>query len=105
MSELFKGIMKGIEQATEHLEGKANGSKTTRLSFMPNITVRPTDIKTLRKRLGLSQQELAMLLDVGIDTVRKWEQGRNTPEGPSRRMLQALQMNGRPFVELFLQRA
>ena len=105
MSELFKGIMKGIEQATEHLEGKANGSKTTRLSFTPNIVVRPGDIKALRKKLELSQQELALLLDVGVDTVRKWEQGRNKPEGPSRRMLQAMQINGRPFVELFLQRA
>jgi DNA-binding transcriptional regulator YiaG len=32
-------------------------------------------IKTLRKKWGLSQQELATLLGVGIATVSRWERG------------------------------
>ena len=105
MSELFEGIITGIEQATKHLQGKANGTKTTRMAFVPNIVVKPSDIKKIRQNLGLTQGDLALLLGVGVDTVRKWEQGRNTPEGPSRRMLQALEMQGLGFVKLFLRRA
>lgn len=105
MSDFFKGVMQGIAEATDVVSGKANGSRTTRMTFRPNIDVSPGQIKSIRKKFDLSQADLAKLLDVGIDTVRKWEQGRNTPEGPSRRMLQAMQLRGQDFVDLFLKRA
>lgn len=39
----------------------------------------PRLIKALRKRLGLSQQQFAMLLGVSAMTVGSWEKGKNTP--------------------------
>ena len=38
------------------------------------------NIKTLRKSKGLSQQELAVKLDVVRQTVSKWEQGLSVPD-------------------------
>jgi len=35
----------------------------------------PTELKTLRARLGLSQRELARELGVATMTVARWEQG------------------------------
>lgn len=37
-------------------------------------------IKYFRKRRGLTQEELAEILDVSIGAVSKWESGQNTPE-------------------------
>ena len=36
-------------------------------------------LQELRKAAGLSQVELAQRSDTAIDTLRKWEQGRNLP--------------------------
>ncbi len=37
-------------------------------------------IKSLRKRAGLTQNELALRIGVGNKTVSKWEQGRGIPD-------------------------
>lgn len=37
------------------------------------------DIKELRAKYDYTQEDLARLLDVSIETVRKWEQGINNP--------------------------
>ena len=38
------------------------------------------NIKTIRKSKGLSQQELAVKLNIVRQTVSKWEQGRSVPD-------------------------
>ena len=38
------------------------------------------NIKAIRKSKGLSQQELAVKLNVVRQTVSKWEQGRSVPD-------------------------
>ncbi len=44
-------------------------------------------IRALRNRLGLTTMAFAIKLDVSVDTVRSWEQGKYTP---SRRLLSLL---------------
>jgi len=41
--------------------------------------MRPIEIKALRKRLGISQRELAKVLGCGDQTVQSWEQGTRHP--------------------------
>ena len=36
-------------------------------------------LREIRRRLGLSQEELARLLNVSCATVNRWEQGKNKP--------------------------
>src|SRR5512139_3573662 len=47
----------------------------------------PADIKAIRERLGKSQSEFALLIGVSVSTLRNWEQGRRSPEGPARALL------------------
>ncbi len=35
------------------------------------------DIRSIREQLGLRQAELARLLDLGANTISRWEAGRN----------------------------
>ncbi|MDR0642054.1 MAG: helix-turn-helix domain-containing protein [Treponema sp.] len=45
-------------------------------------------IKQIRQRSGLSQVMFAGSLGVSPKTVEAWENGRNKPEGASRRLLE-----------------
>lgn len=40
------------------------------------------DVKEFRHRLKMSQAQCAMVLEVNVETVKKWEQGRNQVPGP-----------------------
>ena len=41
------------------------------------------DVKAIRKRLGLSQEQFALRFGLDIDAVRNWEQGRCQPDKAS----------------------
>lgn len=50
------------------------------------LSLSPTDIKTARQRLGLTQQGLAEALRLGPNgerTIRRWEQGDIPVTGPA----------------------
>ena len=55
----------------------------------------PGLIRKLRTRLGVTQAELAALLDASTTTVSFWEQGRNRPTMASRAAMVALRKLGR----------
>lgn len=46
--------------------------------------------RRVRKRLGLSQAEFSARIDVSIDTIRNWEQGKRSPTGAAKALLKVL---------------
>jgi putative transcriptional regulator len=46
--------------------------------------------RRVRKRLGLSQAEFSRRIDVSIDTIRNWEQGKRCPTGAAKALLKIL---------------
>ena len=56
-------------------------------SIMQGLT---EDIKRIRQKTGLSQVIFAGSLGVSPKTVEAWENGRNKPEGDSRRLLEVI---------------
>lgn len=48
----------------------------------------PEQIKTVRRQLGLSQEELAHALGVSFATVNRWENGRTVPSKLARRQFE-----------------
>src|SRR5436190_11116701 len=44
-------------------------------------------VKTLRRALGLTQQEFAARYQIPLGTLRDWEQGRTEPDQPARAYL------------------
>jgi putative transcriptional regulator len=46
--------------------------------------------RRVRQRLGLSQAEFARRIDVSLDTIRNWEQGKRSPTGAARALLRLL---------------
>ena len=46
--------------------------------------------RRVRKRLGLSQAQLSERIDVSVETIRNWEQGRRYPTGAAKTLLKIL---------------
>ena len=42
-----------------------------------------SDVVALRKFVGLTQQKFAQAIGISVHTLRNWEQGKRTPEGPA----------------------
>jgi putative transcriptional regulator len=45
------------------------------------------DVVALRRFVGLTQQQFADALGISVHTLRNWEQGRRSPEGPALALL------------------
>ena len=46
--------------------------------------------RRIRKRLGLSQSEFSQRIEVSLDTIRNWEQGKRSPTGAAKALLKIL---------------
>jgi len=84
---VYESIMQGLTEAADYQQGKITAKKT-KLTIKPVTTFNTDDIKRIRKKTGLSQVMFAGSLGVSPKTVEAWENGRNKPEGASRRLLE-----------------
>ena len=48
------------------------------------------EVRDLRRRAQLTQQEFAARLGVPVETIRNWEQGKRAPRGPARALLSVI---------------
>jgi putative transcriptional regulator len=78
--ELFDDLIASIREGGAILRGEVPPARAT--------VVEVPDVSQIRARLQLSQGQFAALLGISVATVRNWEQGRRTPEGPARILLQ-----------------
>ena len=46
--------------------------------------------RRVRKRLGLSQMEFSRRIEVSLETIRNWEQGKRCPTGAAKALLKVL---------------
>jgi len=51
----------------------------------------PPNIKTLRARLGMTQEQFAAAYRLPLGTVRDWEQGRTRPDAPALALLKVIE--------------
>jgi putative transcriptional regulator len=50
----------------------------------------PTDVKAIRAKFGLSQEQFAKAFALKLATLRDWEQERRMPHGPARALLKII---------------
>ena len=84
MSTVADGIRRGLEEALAYAEGKAD-PKAYRVHVPQRI-----DVKAIRAKLGMTQQQFAARFGFSVNTLRHWEQGLRQPEGPARAYLQVI---------------
>jgi putative transcriptional regulator len=49
-----------------------------------------TFVRHVRSRCGLTQAAFAQKIEVPLETVRNWEQGKRSPRGPARALLKLI---------------
>ena len=84
---VYESIMQGLTEVLDYQQGKVK-ARRTKLTIKPVDTFNNDDIKQIRQRTGLSQVVFAGSLGVSPKTVEAWENGRNKPDGASRRLLE-----------------
>ena len=57
-------------------------------------------VKTLRRALGLTQEEFAACYHIPLGTLRDWEQGRSQPDQPARAFLAVIGRAPQEVAEL-----
>lgn len=94
MSKLGKDLIKSMRQAKRVLQGdKAAGRIYT--VKIPN----KVPVKSIRQKLHLTQVEFCSAYGFSLPTLRKWEQGQRTPEGPARALLAVIAKNPKAVAE------
>jgi hypothetical protein len=63
------------------------------------LVSQPVDPKRIREKQGLSQPDFACLYGLEVDTIKNWEQGRYTPDGPARTLLNVIDRCPRAVIE------
>jgi putative transcriptional regulator len=81
MSKVADSIRRGLEEALAYAEG------TAEVNHYGIHIPADIDVKAIRARLKMTQEEFAARFGFSINTLRHWEQGRRVPEGPTRAYL------------------
>ncbi len=75
MSEAFDSIKQGLEEAIDY--SKDSLRKAVVHKF------KPIDVKNIRIKIGMTQNEFASAFGISVSTLRHWERGDRTPQGPA----------------------
>lgn len=81
MDTLFESIKRGLEEAIAH----SKGEQTEVRLFTPQ----PVDVKSVREKTGLTQNQFAATFGISLGTLRHWERGDRKPHGPALVLLNA----------------
>ena len=107
----IRGARKAVDDLADGVTTFVNAPAVTHYTKFKNtlmsqkvavyrILRRSIDVKSLRARLGISQEAFAGRYGLDVRTVRNWEQGRTTPEGPAATLLQLIDRDPEKIVEL-----
>ncbi len=89
----FAELISSVRDMSRHMRGeKVTGARVTK--------VREPNVRTIRRKSGLSQSQFAALIGVNLRTLQNWEQGRTRPTGPARALLRIVEKNPKAMLTL-----
>jgi putative transcriptional regulator len=88
----FDKIAEGLNEALAFARGDLKGAK---LYVPPEI-----DVRSIRSKLHLSQEDFASAFGFTIDQIKAWEQGRTRPLGGVRAYLMIIDRDPKTVIEL-----
>jgi putative transcriptional regulator len=85
MSKAFESIKQGLREAIDHAGGDPDAARVYR--------PRSVDVKALRSRVEMTQEQFAARFGFSVATLRHWERGDRTPHGPALVLLNVIDKN------------
>ncbi len=92
MSKYYESLKRGLEEALEYSKGNLK-CRSIKVNFEAVPEYAPDDIKRIRTKSHLTQAGFASFLGVTPKAVEAWENGRNKPNGPARRLMSMAEGN------------
>lgn len=89
--KLFNELLDSIKQGGKIVRGEMKPSRVLEFD--------KTDIQSIRKKYGLSQEKFSKMLGISVGTLRNWEQGRRKPEGPARILLRVAEKHPEAILD------
>ena len=89
--ELFDELLKSVKQGGAIMKRTMKPART--------FTFADSEVKKIRDQYGLSQDKFAILMGISTATLRNWEQGRRTPDGPALALLRVAARNPKAVIE------
>lgn len=83
MNKTFASIKRGLGEAIEFAEGKPSKAVVHDLDAV--------DIKHIRSRVGMTQEQFATTFGISVSTLRHWERGDRSPAGPALVLLNVME--------------
>ena len=90
----FKELLESVKQTGEIMRGKRKPSRVFNFG---------SRIKEIREDLGQTQADFAQLLKIPVGTLRNWEQGRRTPQGPAQALLKIIEHMPKQSIKILQQ--
>ena len=87
MANVAASIRRGLVQAVAYAEGTVD-KRRYRVHVPKRI-----DVRAIRGKLRMTQEEFASQFGFSVNTLRHWEQGKRQPEGPTRAYLLVIDRN------------
>lgn len=75
MNRSYESIKQGLDEAAAYVKGEKIKAIVHKFSGV--------DVKKIRSNVGLSQNEFASAFGISVSTLRHWERGDRTPQGPA----------------------
>ena len=83
MKSAFEDIKQGLQEAIAHAKGEGAGVQV----HYP----RPVDVKALRARVGMTQEQFAATYHISAGTVKGWEQRRRKIDATAAALLRTIE--------------
>lgn len=83
-------LVQALTDVRDHVAGRRKVTmRTTKVALpKPVESIRPEEVREIRRRIKVSQAVFARLLNVPVVTEASWETGRRHPSGAALRLLQ-----------------
>jgi len=91
MSGAFEHIKQGLEEAIAHAEGDERGVSIH--------SPRAVDVRAVRAKLGMTQEQFAARFGFSTATLRHWERGDRSPRGPALVLLNVIERNPQAVID------
>ena len=82
MSKVGAELVESLTDAIAHARGEKSGVRVQ--------SVELPDVRAIRRKLHMSQQEFSETYRIPLSTLKNWEQGRGHPDAPAAAYLQAI---------------
>ena len=91
MTSMFQDMMTGLNEVEAFLVGEKTGYKVS--------VPAEVDVKSIRKKLNMTQSKFSDTFGFSLDAVKHWEGGRRTPESSARAFLTVIARNPNAVIE------